>query len=118
MNNTVNMELWARTLGAYRALHGAGAVVIRAGTQPILDLVILEQCSAREEVWFLYPRSDYDTGFWSAIMLLPQYQDRLNVSTACVLTHHLTGTDPDVMLDSDAWVMSVQPLISPTTTPI
>ena len=109
MNDTVHLELWARTLEAYRALHGAGKVVIRAGTQPILDLVVLEQCSARDEVWFLYPRHDYDLDFWNAIMLLPQYQDRLNVSTAAAPTHHLTGTAPDVMLDSDAWVMSVQP---------
>lgn len=107
MNNIANLELWVKSLRAYRDLYGYGDVIIRVGTTPILDLVILEQVDSSMMVWYVYDQGSIDDDTWSAILALPDYQDRLNVATASYITQQLTGWHAD-MLD-DAWVMSVDP---------
>jgi hypothetical protein len=115
MNNSTQQELWVLTLRAYRDLCPYQAPVIRSGTTPILDLMILEQLDPCQELWYVYGCGHYDDGFWRGMRALPQYQDRMWVARAQALMPGLTGIDHWELVDDDAWVMSIQPRLASTS---
>lgn len=103
------------TLQAYRDLFPYQQPVIRSGTTPVLDLVILEQLDPCQELWYVYSCRQYDEGFWSGMLDLPQYQGRMQVARAQALMAGLSGIPNWELVDDDAWVMSIQPCLTSTS---
>lgn len=97
------------TLKAYRDLFPYQPPVIRSGTTPVLDLVILEQLNPCQELWYVYSCRQYDEAFWRGMLDLPQYHTRMWVARAQELMVGLAGIDHWDMVDDDAWVMSILP---------
>lgn len=107
MSETQAIDLWVKTLQAYRALHGGQQPVIRAGTNPVMDLIIMDQVDASLEVWFIYPNVEDSAAIWTAILAFPGYEERLAVAPLSYIIEGLTGDRQD--LADDLVVLAVQP---------
>lgn len=105
---------WVQALQHSRLPHGYQQPVVRVGTTPVLDLIVLAQLDPLSELWFVYDQPSYSTEFWNAMLLLPQYRSRITVSTAETLVRTMSGGLPSQRPCEDAWVMSIQPDLTAT----